>query len=499
MYFKIYKYILIIFAFLLFSSKVIASDNNCFKYYLYFDFTKCSSCETVLLKHYISEFEKVNKDIDFTLITKTLKQREFEAYKQNFNYKNIINDTKNQFTEFTTGKTLPIFFVTNSEDRIVYSQGGIKKNNVNLNDIFKNFKCINIEQYQTHKLVDSSVFLYRPTPPILNQQQDNFVVLDLLDKKIKEFNINSGNAKRIIEVDSVLKYYLIRDSVSYYRANIPEQFNIETKFSSVFYDKSNNLIVTAKAFNGLSGLYKPKIIERKELIIKYYEDKHYDIIDINDSLSIYGLLNTNFGSLCLITNKHATSFNNLRSSNYPFIALLDSINYKPIDYKISFNDVFSFYNLKYFIYSNGVMCEFNNEQYAYLNPWNGLFFTFKDTIHVSLQIKGYLELIKSDNDSILKPKYSKFDYKYKLMSLNSYNNKAIVYLCGKDLENQIVFSVMQVYDIISGFEKEIVFYSTNKKYFSSYFLKIEDDLVYFLNQNEFEEWEIITLPINKVF
>ncbi len=52
-----------------------------------------SSCEITLLKYYISEIEKLNKDIDFAIITKTLKQREFAAYKQNFNYKNIINDT----------------------------------------------------------------------------------------------------------------------------------------------------------------------------------------------------------------------------------------------------------------------------------------------------------------------------------------------------------------------------------------------------------------------
>ncbi len=370
---------------------------------------------------------------------------------------------------------------------------------MNLNEIFKNFKCINIDKYKSHKLVDTSVFLYRPTPPVLNKQQDKFVVLDLLDQKIKEFIINSGNVKRIIEVDSVMKYYLIRDSVNYYRANIPEQFSIETKFSSVFYDKSNNLIVTAKAFNGLSGLYKPKIIERKDLTLQYYENNHYDILDLNDSVSIYGLLNIKYGTLSLISNKHATSFHTLKSGDYPFIALFDSINYKLIDYKISYKDMFNYYNSKNFIYSNGVMCEFNGEDYAYLNPWNGLFFTFKDKIQDSLSFKGYLELIKSTNDSILKPKYSKYGYNYKLMSLNSYINKAIVYLYAKNLENQIVFSVMQVYDIISGFEKEIVFYSTKKKYFSSYFLKIEDDLVYFLNQNEFEEWEIITIPIKEVF
>lgn len=135
---------LITLVFLLFSSKGIASDNNCFKYYLYFDFTKCSSCETVLLKHYFSEFEKVNKDIDFILVTKTLKRREFEAYKQNFNYKNIINDTLDQFTKFISGKKLPIFIVTNSEDRIVYGQSDIKKNKVNLNEIIKNFKCLTV-------------------------------------------------------------------------------------------------------------------------------------------------------------------------------------------------------------------------------------------------------------------------------------------------------------------------------------------------------------------
>ncbi|HRP01619.1 MAG TPA: hypothetical protein PLE30_03120 [Candidatus Kapabacteria bacterium] len=496
-HFKVRLYHLLIIVFVFLSIEGNTRPNNCFKYYLYFDFNKCTSCESVLLKKYISDVAKLHNNNDLILITKTHKKREFAAFLQNFNYTNIINDTTNQFTKFISSKTLPTLFVTNCEDRIVYSKSELKKSDINLSDILNNFKCINIDKYKSYKLIDS-VNLYRPSPPILNQKQDNFITLDQFDQTIKEFNIKSGVAKRIIKVDSNLKYYCIKDSVSYYRSIIPKQFSIETKYMFVNYDKSDNIIVSAKAFNGLNSSLNPKIIEKKYLTLQYYDATNYEVIDLNDSISIYDLVNTNDGLLCLISHKYASSFNTLKSGNYYLVALLDSINDKAIDYKISYKDMFNYYNSKNFISSKGLFCELNKNQYAYLNPWNGLFFIFKDSIQDSVQIRGYLELIRSDNDSTLEHKYSIYDYKYKIMSLNSFKNKAIVYLCASNKENYITSSILQVYDVKIGMEKEIVLFSTASRLFRSYFLKIEDGLTYFLNQNESEEWQIMTIPINEV-
>lgn len=422
---NIRRYTILIIVLLIFSTKLNAENNNYYKYYLYFDFNKCTSCDITFLKYYISEIEKLNKDIDFNLITKTLKNREFEAFKKNFNYNNIINDTA-IYSNFISSKTLPAFFVANNEGRVIYCKDNLKEGNLNLNLIQNNFKTINIDKYQNHKLLDSALFLYRPSPPILNKQKDNFVVLDRLDQTIKEFNIKSGQMKRIIEIDSNLQYFLIKDSVEYYRAIIPEQFSIDTKFSSPYYDNSNNIIVNAKAFEGLSGTLKPKQIKRKYLKIKYIDNQHYNISNLNDSIAIYDMINTKYSSICLVERENTTSYDLLKSGNYSLISLLDSSSFSLIENKISYKDLFNYYNINHFIYSHGVICQLYEGQYAYLNPWNGIFFTFQDSIQDSMQIRGYLELLISDNPSALKYKSSNYDYKYKVMSLSSYNGKAML-------------------------------------------------------------------------
>lgn len=413
------------------------------------------------------------------------------------NFKKVINDTIDQYSKIIENKTLPVFGVLNSEDKILYFKDDVKANFVDLNEVRNNFKCLNIDKYESYKLADSSVGLYKPVPPILNRKKDNFVVLDNFDKIIKEYNINTGKLKRKIEVDSALEYYFVKDSINFYKNELFEE-QMKTKFLYANYDQNDNIIVTANAFKGFSNNIPPKKRLSEIMTLQYNNQNDYIFIDLNDSIYITDILNTENGLLSLVSYRHSR-FDDLNYGNYYMAVILDSLNYKIINHYLKYSEIFKFYKLDNFINSVGLICELGKNKYAYLNPWNGIFCKFGDVVQDSLHIQGYLEMIKSTNASKVKKELSKYGYDYKIMSLNSYNNKAVIFMHSFDKSNQITFSIIQVYDEKSGLEKEIILNSTVNKYFRSYFLKIENDLIYLLDQDESEEWKIIKIPVFDVF
>lgn len=497
MRYKLQNIVFIIFIFFMTLTEGFSSVNVQIKHYLYFDFSKCTGCDFSFLQSYISNFKKLGLENNFNLVTKTKKFKEFEYFKKMHKIQNIINDTSDIYSKYIENQNLPAFFVLNEENKLIYFKENVKENLVNPLEVTRNFKTINVDSFEYYKFVNNEVNLFKPVPPLLNRNKDKFLFLDKLDMLIKEYDIKTGKLLRAIDVDSSLAYLFIKDSMDYYKSELFDN-QIKTKFLYANYDMNDNIIVTANAFNGFSDDLPTKKIRNKQITISFDKNNNYKFIPLNDSLYITEILNVQDRMLSLVSYRKSR-FDDLSSGNYSMVVSLDPTNYNITNHYLNYRDVLKYYGLNYYINSIGLIAGLNSQEYLYLNPWNGIFCIFSDKVLDSIKIQGYLEMIKSSSTSSLKKPVSKLGFDYRIMSVSSINSKAIVFLNAYDASNLITFSVLQVYDSELGIEKEIILNSSSAKYFRSYLLNVENDLIYLLNQDEEENWRIIKIPAYDVF
>jgi len=360
-------------------------------------------------------------------------------------------------------------------------------------------------------LDDSTFQLFRPSPPAIDNEFENFVVLDRFDNTIKEFNIKTGKIQRKIIADSNFDNLFLIDTLNNYEI-IKSYGKSLTQFSVPKYGIGNHIIVNA---NVLVDFKRDTIVNNfkskdsitirisnimKSLTLKFTDNQHFNLINLNDSIFIFGLHKTLDGMLSTIKYKKNLSFEELNEGNYFIISLFDTINFNIKENYLKYKDVINYYDLKNYVGSSGLLAE-ANKKYVYLNPWNGIFCKFKYTIEDSISIKGYLEKVKLKDQpfyplsSILEPSEIS---RYSINSLHSYKNKAIVYLQAIKGNRLTPFTVIQVYDIDKGFEKEIILNSSSNQYYYSYLLKIDEQYIYILNQNELEDWSISKIPIKEI-
>ena len=480
------------------SGSSLAKNNPINNYYLYFDFSKCSGCEFPLLQSYIKHFKNLGLEGNFYLVTKTKKSKEFEYFKKMHSIKNIINDTSDIYSKYIENQNLPAFFILNEENKLIYFKENVKENLVNPLDVTNNFKTINIDSFEFNLFVNNEVNLYKPVPPLLTRNKDKFMALDKLDMIIKEYDIKTGKLLRTIDVDSTLAYILIKDSLEYYKSQYFEE-QYKTKFRYANYDFDDDIIVTAIVTKGLSDDLSSRKIQKEHITLKYDKDNNFKIIPLIDSLFITDISILQDEILCLVSYNKAR-YDELISGNYHMVVSLDPTNYSLTNHFLKYRDVFKYYQLNDYVHSLGLIAGLNSNEYLYLNPWNGIFCKFGDKVLDSIKIQGYLEMIKSASSSSLKKPYSKLGLDYRIMSVSTFNNKAVVFLNAYDSSNVITFSVLQVYDIENGLEKEIILnFSSSAKYFRSYLLNVENDFVYIMSQDGIENWKIIKIPYNSIF
>lgn len=490
-----YKHRISIFFILFFItlSEGISSDIVHFKYYLYVDFSNGSACDISYIKYFASVVKDEGLSDNFAIVIKTKKLKEFERFTKQHQFDNIINDTAGQITKFISKLRSSAFLVINSENRLSFLKEDIKKNPVDFDEIRSKFREIDVSKCESIKFDESQTSLDRPSAPILSQKKDKFVVLDRLDESVKEYEVSTGKLIRKIEVDSSLMYHFIKDSLYYYQSTIPPNTSLETKFKRVNYDKDDNILISAQAFKGLIA----KRINRKNITLKYQMNGNYDLAKLSDSIWIEELITVDNSYLCLLQSN--PKFDVLNDGKHYLAALLDPNDFHTKQNLISYQDIFKYYNKSNFVYSIGLLSVLDESSYVYLNPWNGFFFKFNENIQDSLQIMGYLNLIRSADDTKLIKMESRHGYVYKIMNLTTYNNEVLVYLNAFDIENQISFSVLQIYEVQGSLKREIILNSSNEQYFRSYVLNIENDFIYLFNQDEEENWSIIKIPNSSIF
>ncbi|MDX9790483.1 MAG: hypothetical protein WC313_06190 [Candidatus Kapaibacterium sp.] len=474
-----------------------SSNSGYFKYYLYVDFNQCSDCEITFIKEFVSEVKNEGLSKNFAILVKTKKLKEFERFSQKYQFNNIINDTLGQYVKFVSKKAANAFLVFNNENRLVLLKEDIKNNHVDFEEVKNKFRAVDISMYETINIVDSSIALYRPSVPILSNKKDKFVVLDRLDEIVKEYNITTGKLLRQIEVDSSIMYFFIKDSLYYYQSILPRNLSLKTKFKSVNYDKDNNILIMADAFKGLSGITRPKRIERPNITFKFdnNDKRHIEQFGRSIWLEEFFVTKNNYIGLLSSFNK----FDVLNDGGHYLASIIDLKDFHIRKNLVNFQEIFNYYQKNDFLLSTGLLSVLDENTYVYLNPWNGLFFKFRENIQDSLQISGYLDLVRLSLDSKMTVRESINNLKYLIINLTSHSNDIIVYMNAYNEDKQIAFSILQIYDVFGKLNREIVLNSSNHQYFRSYLLKVENDSIYLFNQDESENWQILKIPYNELF
>lgn len=499
--------LLIIFLFLF--SNVLFSKNQ-FNYYIFYDYNQCTGCYDDLLASYITQFKKLGMSGNFSIIINTKKKKELVLFAKKIDFNNIINDTLNQFSKIIENKKLPMLTVVNSEGIICYEHEDIKSYPVNLYSITKRFKTLDFDRFDSYKLNDSTFQLFRPSPPKVDKSMNNFITLDYFDNSIKEINIQTGKINRQIIPDLEYDKFFLKDTMNNYELLATFDKPL-TKFYTPNYDNHNNILTytgivrgfkrdTVRVNNPIDSMQYHFSPINEGNTLSFTDNHKFDIVDLNDSIYIFGLEKTTGALIATIKYLYPISFDELKNGDFYLIAKYDSSNLALKNYYLKYKDVINYYNLKNYVGSSGLLAE-TNKKYVYLNPWNGIFCKFNESIEDSIHIMGYLEKVKLKDQpvytfsSILEPSEIT---RYSINSLHSYKNKAIVYLQAIKGNRLTPFTVIQVYDIDKGLEKEIILNSTSNQYYFSYLLKIDEQNIYILNQNDSEDWTISKIPIKEI-
>ena len=485
-------------------------SKNQFSYFIFYDYNQCTGCYDDVLASYITQFKKLGLSDNFSIIINTKKKKELVLFAKKIDFNNIINDTLNQFSKIIENKKLPMLVVVNTEGSICYEHEDIKSNPVNTQSIAKRFKTLDFDKFDSYKLDDSTFQLFRPSPPKVDNSKNNFITLDYFDNSIKEINIQTGKINRKIISDLEYDKFFLKDTMNNYELLATFDKPL-TKFYTPNYDNHNNILTytgivrgfkrdTVRVNNPIDSMQYHFSPINEGNTLSFTDNHKFDIVDLNDSIYIFGLEKTTGALIATIKYLYPISFDELKNGDFYLIAKFDSPNLDLKKYYLKYKDIINYYDLKNYVASSGLASVVYNK-YIYLNPWNGIFCIFKDAIEDSISIKGYLEKVKLKDQPVypLRSILEKSEIsRYSINSLHSYKNKAIVYLQAIKGNRLTPFTVIQVYDIDKDLEKEIILNSTINQYYYSYLLKIDEQYIYILNQNESEDWTISKIPVKEI-
>ncbi len=484
---------------------------NKFKYYLFFDFNNCSNCDNSMLKSYINDFRKIGLSDQLLIITKTTKLKEFEAFKQKLKYQFIINDTANQYFKIIKNCDLPTFVIANSEGIIIRLNEAIHINPVNIKDIARNYKCLDLFKFESYELIDSAVSVFKAFTPTINKKKDKYLVLDNFDLVIKEFDINTGKNTRLIKIDSNLNYFYIKDNLRDYKNLIANDYAL-AQFNFANYDYQDKIIATTSIISGFirdtiveidkakddTLITHKRIFQKQTVLLQYINSEEYKVLDKQDSITYIQLQTYPGDLLSSINYKSKLNFSDLEQGDYYLLASLDTTDLSINKLYLKYSDIIKYYKLENFILSFGLFDKYKGDNLLYLNPWNNVFCKMKDNKLDSIRINGYLQKLYKNNKSYQFINFESKSLSYYISNLHVVDNKIIIYMASIDNDKMTPFTIIQVYDINKGFEKEIILDASKTNLYYSFMLKIENKQIYILSKDESEKWFITKIPIKEI-
>lgn len=468
-----------------------------FKFVFIYDSNECINCDVAALTSYIYKLEKLYPTYDIEIVSNSKRNSDIDFLRSKFDKYKIIKDTNEYYMDlYNVEKTLALI-VLNENGIPIQKYEELQTNPININELNKLSQYKNLSALQI-----IGEFDYKVLPrggKFQFDKEGKLIAVNTLNNCIVKIDIEKKEQIFKIEPDeSIQLYYLQMYDPSMYKSLRKDSYPL-ARINFFLIDSLNNLIVDYTVVNSiqLDTIFKLRGNDTILETSKYYYSSGLEVQYNRNKVSkiFQPPVKLNLHQIELVHNKYFAlagyfdSFNFddiIKNDIHQILIKSDTPDFNNYQSVLSYKQTFKEFKMdKFNTLTLGIFCYIDSNEYIYMNPWNNLFFIYKDGFFKRIKMTSFLSEIYNKN---LKKNYS-------LNNLVVKDNNIYVMIQEFDKKKLCNKFIVQQYDVNGNFIKELIYHNNGEQLYYAYLVNRNGSLIV-IYQDSAEYWRCFNLLSN---